>query len=85
MLPLAQMMDDWGDHGGFWWGWIVMVALMVLLVAVIVIVAVRFEIHTAGPPTSAARSAEDVLADRLARGEIDVDEYRRRLDALRSG
>jgi putative membrane protein len=29
-------------------------------------------------------TAEDLLADRLARGEIDVDEYRRRRDALRS-
>jgi len=30
------------------------------------------------PPT-----AEQVLADRFARGEIDADEYRQRLDTLR--
>jgi len=30
-------------------------------------------------------SAEDVLADRLARGEIDTEEYRQRLSALRGG
>jgi len=38
-----------------------------------------------GHPThgDGADGAERVLAERLARGEIDVDEYRRRLDALR--
>jgi putative membrane protein len=30
-------------------------------------------------------SAEDVLAERFARGEIDEDEYRRRRDLLRGG
>jgi putative membrane protein len=88
MIPLAQMMDDWGDHDGSRWGWIVMMVLMVVLVAVVVVVVVRLMTQTpaaAPPPGGASRSAEDLLADRLARGEIDVDEYRRRLDALRSG
>jgi putative membrane protein len=31
-----------------------------------------------------ADGAEQLLAERLARGEIDVDEYRQRLDALRA-
>jgi putative membrane protein len=36
------------------------------------------------PPTAADRpSAEQVLADRFARGEIDDQEYRERLAALR--
>jgi putative membrane protein len=91
MFPLAQMMDhDWGDHGGSSWAWIVMVALMVLLVAIVVLAAVRFMLHTPAAaasqtpaPGGPSRSAQDLLADRLARGEIDVDEYRRRLDALR--
>jgi putative membrane protein len=30
-----------------------------------------------------ARAAEDVLAERFARGDIDEDEYRRRMTALR--
>jgi putative membrane protein len=38
---------------------------------------------TAGPAAGPPRpSAEDVLADRLARGEISTDEYRERLAAL---
>ena len=36
------------------------------------------------PPAPPA-PAEQVLADRLARGEIDVDESQRRLDTLRGG
>ncbi|HYN32176.1 MAG TPA: SHOCT domain-containing protein [Ilumatobacteraceae bacterium] len=28
-------------------------------------------------------SAQEILAERLARGEIDTDDYRQRLDALR--
>ncbi|MFB6986803.1 SHOCT domain-containing protein [Streptomyces sp. NPDC056178] len=40
-----------------------------------------------GPPTGEAawgtRRAEDLLAERFARGEIDEDEYKRRLTVLR--
>ncbi|MGV9268030.1 hypothetical protein ACWDRR_25590 [Kitasatospora sp. NPDC003701] len=39
----------------------------------------------AGPPRRAvAPTAEHLLAERFARGEIDTDEYRRRLEVLRS-
>ncbi|MBC3841220.1 SHOCT domain-containing protein [Streptacidiphilus sp. 4-A2] len=43
-----------------------------------------------GPPPGpgaqpGAGTPEQVLADRLARGEIDTDEYQRRLDALHGG
>jgi putative membrane protein len=31
------------------------------------------------------RSPETILGERLARGEIDEEEYRRRLEALRAG
>jgi putative membrane protein len=86
MFPLAQMMDhDWGGHADSTWGWIVMTVLMVLLVAVVAVVALRLTTRTAVPPSGGPnRSAEDLLADRLARGEIDVEEYRQRRDVLRS-
>ncbi len=38
-----------------------------------------------GPERGPASMPEQVLADRLARGEIEVEEYQRRLDALRAG
>ncbi|QHA09054.1 hypothetical protein GQF42_42775 [Streptomyces broussonetiae] len=44
--------------------------------------------HRPGPPSQeesgwSNRRAEDLLAERYARGEIDEDEYRRRLATLR--
>jgi putative membrane protein len=35
------------------------------------------------PPPPPPPTAEQVLAERFARGEIDADEYRQRLDTLR--
>jgi putative membrane protein len=67
-------MDD-----GWWWvmgiGWLVILAVVVVLAVVLV----RHFTQTSRP----ASSAEDVLAERFARGEIDEQEYRRRRDALR--
>ena len=83
-MVLAQMLDRDGGHmdGGWWWvmgiGWLVFLAAIV----VIVVVLVRRSDHRG---TTVARSgSEELLAQRLARGEIDEDEYRRRRDALRS-
>ncbi|MEV0594640.1 SHOCT domain-containing protein [Nonomuraea cavernae] len=37
---------------------------------------------TEGPWVQGPQRPEDMLAERLARGEIDVDEYKRRLELL---
>ena len=75
------------DHmNGFVWGmmgigWVMGFVLIGVLVWAIVQATSRS--REPAPPTS-ARSAEAILADRFARGEIDDDEYRRRLDTLRA-
>jgi putative membrane protein len=83
---LAQMMD-WNDHhNGFGWGWVMVALLVVLLVAVTVLLVRHVSVSGGGPssePGDGRSRAEDVLAERLARGEIDEDEYRRRRAALR--
>ncbi|MEW2418711.1 SHOCT domain-containing protein [Streptomyces sp. NPDC046866] len=81
------------------WGWFAMSLTTLLLVALIAALAVcvlrpspragaRGEPPSAVPPAppapGAARGAETVLADRHARGEIDEEEYARRLAVLRS-
>jgi len=70
-------MDDWSSNG-----WLVMTATMVAfwaLVACLAFVVIR----ASRAPAVHARDPEQILAERLAAGEIDEDEYRRRLDALR--
>ena len=68
----------WGMDGGGWW-WFVIPGMIVFWVAVIAGAAGLFS-STGG--RSRRREAEEILADRLARGEIDVEEYERRKDAL---
>ncbi|MBX7434706.1 SHOCT domain-containing protein [Mycobacterium sp. Y57] len=81
----------WGWGNGWGGGGILMTTLLVVLV-VAVIVAVVFAVrylsgggsaqHRGGPVSEGMR-AEDRLADRFARGEIDEDEFRRRITLLR--
>ncbi len=79
----------WSDHGMTGWGFALMILIMVLawaLVAVAIIATLRI---ISAPPRSHSPvgpgSPEQVLADRFARGDIDDDEYQRRLAALRAG
>lgn len=69
-------MDDWT-----WGGWVVMAAMMIAfwgLIAALLVFAIR---GNRAPGRSSA-DPKRVLAGRFAAGEIDEDEYRRRLDAL---
>jgi putative membrane protein len=81
--------DSWGP-----WGWIVMAALMVVFWGGLIWVAVTLIRRTTNasrppaidgplsPPPAPRPSPQDVLADRLARGEIDPDDYHARIEAL---
>ncbi|WP_030843854.1 SHOCT domain-containing protein [Streptomyces sp. NRRL F-4474] len=78
----------WFDHDVSGWGWFAMSVGMILFWALIVTAAVlllRVLSRATGPTrASAGTSPEQLLAGRFARGEIDEEEYRRRLDALRA-
>jgi len=72
--------------GGVFWFPIVSWVLGILLIALIVFLVVRL-LHGGGAwsgPTHHAEAAEEILHRRLANGEIDVDEYERRMAALRA-
>jgi len=79
MYPYGEHVSGWGYALGI----IGMVLFWVVLVLAIA-AAVRYldrkrrESFPSPPPT-----AEQVLAERFARGEIDADEYCQRLDTLR--
>ncbi|MFH8838446.1 SHOCT domain-containing protein [Streptomyces sp. NPDC017868] len=79
----------WYGDGMNGWGWFAMSAGMVLFWGLLITIAVmlfraldRASHRPPGPRP--AMSAEQILSERLARGEIDEEEYRRRLTALRS-
>ncbi|WP_306322098.1 MULTISPECIES: SHOCT domain-containing protein [unclassified Streptomyces] len=76
------------DHDFSGWDWFAMSAGMALFwVLVIAVGVLLFRVLSrpegAGtPPRSVSIRPEEVLAERFARGEIDEDEYRRRLSVL---
>ena len=73
-----------GDHMG-WGGWTMMIGWWLILIVVIAGLVWAFGRSRAwrsdqAPPRD---PAEDALREQYARGEIDEDTFRRRLDELR--
>jgi len=83
-----MMMMNEGHWG--WGNWILTTGLTVIfwaLVITAVVLLARYLLSLSQRPTTTrsagASGAEQVLAERYARGEIDDDEYKRRLALLR--
>lgn len=81
------------DGGNSWW--LLMMIMMFAIFGGLIWIGIALSrrtnhtLHTAAgaPVTSASTStaaptAQEILAQRLARGEIEPDDYRQRLDAL---
>ena len=81
--------DGWGMTG--WWsaGWLLMLAAVTVVSAVVLLMLRRDAVPGAGSrPVARIEDEVDwqrVLDGRLARGDIDEDEYRHLRDVLRSG
>jgi putative membrane protein len=83
------MMYTYGEHVSGW-GYTLGIVSMILFWSLLVLAiaaAVRYlgrdRRERSSPARPAPPTAEQVLAERFARGEIDADEYRQRLDTLR--
>jgi putative membrane protein len=79
------MMGWYGDGMG-WGGWIAMTLAMVVFWTVVVLAVVAIFRGTSESRATRGESRPDpmaILEERFARGEIDADEYRARLDVLR--
>jgi putative membrane protein len=77
----------WNSHGTGGWGMAaMMLSNLVFWVLIITagVVAVRYVARGSGPSGSAdvRPTPRQLLGERYARGEIDEDEYRRRLETL---
>ena len=80
-------------YGGWGWGsWILTAMVMTLFFALVITAIVALVRYLGGPghhhgPTGhglqPGRRPEDILAERFARGEVDDEEYRRRVALLR--
>lgn len=89
------MMYWYGDHIGGWGYGLGILAMVLfwgaLIAAIIAMVRYLGRERRAGYPPEPRVTprqpprAEEILAERFARGEIDADEYRERLDVLRHG
>jgi putative membrane protein len=79
------MMNGYAMSG---WGWLLMTLGMLSFWALVAVVAVALlrrpgQPHQQPQPDQQPRlNPEEVLAQRLAHGEIDPDEYRQRLQTL---
>lgn len=75
-------MNGWGAG---WW--LVGGLFMVLCMGMMIWMMAGMMSHGQSAPDASvgAPDPERTLADRLAKGEIDVEEYNRRRDALRAG
>lgn len=82
-------MMRWYDDGHFGWGgWLLGSAVMVVFWALVIagtVLLVRYLMTSRGDakPVAGSSTAQALLAERYARGEIDDEEYRRRLTLLR--
>ena len=66
------MMWDWNP----WWHWLPMMGVWLVFIGAIVWAVVRVF------PTGRSPGARELLDERLARGDIDVEQYRRLRDEL---
>ncbi|MFD8636539.1 SHOCT domain-containing protein [Streptomyces sp. NPDC059533] len=82
----------WNGHGMGAWGWFAMsftqLIVWILILTAVVLMVRTFRHDTAGrsasePGAASSARAENLLAERFARGEIDDEEFKRRLATLR--
>ncbi len=73
---------DWGVMGVWTIIWLV---LVVAVIALTIWLIGRFIVSRDGTPPRSGDDAEEILRRRFAAGEIDAEEYERRLQILRRG
>jgi putative membrane protein len=76
-------MMDWGDSGGWSWWWMLpTMTFMLVLIGSIMWGVVAFVRTTTSSAHPIRPTADDILNERFARGEIDASEYDERVAAL---
>ena len=73
------MMNGYSMSG---WGWLLMTLSMLGFWALVAVLALALLRRPSQPDRQSRPGAEEILAERLAHGEIDADEYRQRLQTI---
>ena len=73
------MMNGYAMSG---WGWLLMTLGLLRFWALVAVLALALLRHPGQPDQQPQPGAEEIMASRLARGEIDAEEYRQRLQTL---
>jgi putative membrane protein len=91
-VEVSEMMFWYGNAGWAFWQvalmWVGMIAFWGLLIWALYALITGASRRTGQGPSAGEHRGDDarrILDERLARGEIDTDEYRRLRDALASG
>ena len=71
-----------GDWNG--WAWAVMLISMLAFWALVAL-GIWLAVRSSSAPPERSRSAEETLRQRYAAGELDDEEFARRLEVLREG
>lgn len=85
VLLLADDDHGWGHmfdwDGGWMWLWgLLMMTFWAVVIGVVVWLVVR---ETGSRRSSSHDRAREILAERYARGELDTEDYRERMEGLR--
>jgi putative membrane protein len=85
---VADMMFGYGSHWAFWQValmWLGMIGFWALVIGAVYAIVTQSNRGGSGTPQSPGTDPRRILDERLARGDIDVDEHRRLRDAISSG
>jgi putative membrane protein len=72
----------WG-YPHSWWGWLLMTLGMLGFWGLLIALVIALVRRPGSPDQRPHSSPEEILAEGFARGELDADEYRKRLRVLR--
>lgn len=75
-----MMNGNWG----MWGGWMIVGGVMMVAFWALVFWAIVSLVRRPAETTTRTRTAEEILAERFARGELDADEFQQRRRALQT-
>ena len=75
-------MEGWSMMGGAWWIWLIMILAVILIIGLLVVLLMG-EDRKREDRSDIGKSAEQILDERYARGEINEEEYKEKKKEMR--